>query len=163
MKKLITIVLALLSSISIASTDIKISVATDNNLSAIASATYIATKNSFFCKELSMNDGSPRRVPKRRYIDFAEAKGVITIPLSITSKCKYKRVGGASLSFEIKGKAEPYNSVSVFLGGGSLEPQVVNCEQIISGPSNDRRSMIMCFGDLNTTDSGEVSVIVKKD
>ena len=146
-----------------ANTDIKIKVQTDSNLSVVASATYLASKDSFFCKEFSMNDGSPRRILKRRYVDFKIKNGVVMIPNSLKSKCRYKRVGGASLAFEIKNKAEPSNVVSVFVGGGSTQAQVINCKEIMSGPSNNIRKMVSCYGDVSTTEDGEATVLVLKN
>ena len=156
--------LTLLTSVSaFAKTDIQITVQTENDLSVVATGTYLATKDSFFCKEFSMNDGSPTRIFKRRYKYFKSKNGVVSIPQSIDSKCNYKRVGGGSLAFEIPGKAEAYNVVSIFEGEGDLTEQVVNCSEIISGPSNNRRKMISCYGDIRTTNEGKASVITNKN
>lgn len=163
MKKIILGLIFLASVPVYANTDIKIKVKTDSNLTGVASATYLASKESFFCKEFSMNDGSPRRILKRGYVDFKVKNGVVTIPKSLDSKCKYKRVGGASLAFEIKNKAEPSNVVSIFLGGGNIQTQIINCKKIMSGPSNDIREMISCYGDVRTTENGEATVLILKN
>ncbi len=163
MKKLLLGLIFLVSAnSSFATTDLSIKVETSSDLVGIASAQYLATKDSFFCREFSMNDGSPTRVPKRLYLTFDAEAGMITIPAAIDSKCDYKRVGGASLHFAVPGVVKAYNVVDVWYGGGTSAVQEVNCEEVYAGPSG-REKMILCSGDIKTDENGEATVLVIKN
>ncbi|TNF02554.1 MAG: hypothetical protein EP326_03070 [Deltaproteobacteria bacterium] len=164
MKKIITLAVLLLSTSVFAENKIEITIISNSDLTGVASARFLAKKDSFFCKRFSMNDGSPTRISKDRYDNFKAKNGIIDVPAKIKSKCNYERVGGASLSFEIKGKAEPYNVVSVFQGTEEdAGIQTVKCKEIISGPSGKKEKMIACYGDLTTDSEGRVIVEVIKE
>ncbi|MCO4793339.1 MAG: hypothetical protein KC493_06500 [Bacteriovoracaceae bacterium] len=163
MKKLIVLITLLASVSAMSNPNIEITIVGDSDLTGTAGGRYLAKKDSFFCREFSMNDGSPTRIQKVRYKYYSAENGIVDVPGKIKSRCMYERIGGASLAFEIKGKAEPYNVVSVFQGGGDdLEEQIVKCKQIISGPSGKKRKMIRCYGDIRTDSEGRAVVTVIK-
>ncbi|HAH33086.1 MAG TPA: hypothetical protein DCL44_12310 [Elusimicrobia bacterium] len=134
----------------------------DKELVAGASAIYQATKDSPSCMTVSWDEGSMAKRPKTVYPEFNQQNGLLTIPASIDSECGYKRVNEGSLNFSIPGKAEAYNTVSLFRNGGSTGEQEVVCEKIMSGPTG-RQSMIMCFGDINLDANGKAVIkVIKK-
>jgi len=164
MKKLITLAVMLLSVSAFAEKNIEITIISDSDLTGVASGRFLAKKDSFFCKRFSMNDGSPTRVAKVRYDSFEAKNGEIDVPAKIKSRCKYERVGGASLAFEIKKKAKPYNVVTVFQGTEEDSGiQTVKCKEIISGPSGKKEKMIRCYGDITTDSEGRAIVEVIKE
>ena len=154
------ILITLLLSSQAFADDIVLNVKSDKAYKIGASAQFLASSDSFFCRELSMNDGSPRRIPKRRIKEFEASQSTLVIPFEIKSKCQYQRVSGASLNLSIPGKAQAYNTVSVFYGGGDLAEQIVNCREILSGPRGDQ-PMIYCSGDIQTTDDGRANLIIQ--
>ncbi len=164
MKKIIAMAVLLISTSVFAEKNLEITIISSSDLSGVANARFLAKKDSFFCKRFSMNDGSPTRIAKSRYENFKAKNGIVDVPTKIKSKCKYERVGGASLAFEIKGKAEPYNVVSVFEGNNEDNGiQVVKCKEIISGPSGKKEKMIRCYGDITTDSEGRAIVEVIKE
>ncbi|HAH31573.1 MAG TPA: hypothetical protein DCL44_04600 [Elusimicrobia bacterium] len=131
----------------------------DNELVAGASAIYQATKNTFACMTVSLDEGSMAKQPKTVYPEFKQQNGLLTIPASMNSECAYKRVNEGSLNFSIPGKAEAYNTVSLLRNGGTAGEQQVSCKKIMSGPTG-RQPMIMCFGDVNLDANGKAIVKV---
>lgn len=131
----------------------------EKELVAGASAIYHATKDSPSCMTVAMNEGSMIKTPKTVYPEFKQQNGQLIIPAAIDSQCGYTRGNEGSLNFSIPGKAEAYNTVSLFRNGGSSGEQVVVCEKILSGPTG-RQPMIMCFGDVNLDANGKATVKV---
>lgn len=139
--------------------DIMISIKNAGELTAVGSATYQATRNSALCKEFTLNEGSGGFVLKRRYDQFPAQDGLVTIPQSIKSYCKFERIDDGTLSFEVEDVKEAYKSIYISVGGGTTQDQVVECSEIISGPKNNQ-PMINCSGDIKTTEDGKASVMV---
>lgn len=140
--KLFISIIFLFSSTAFAK-DIKIEVLNNTELKIAASGIYQATKDSFFCKELSWNEGSPRRVAKRMYPTFESETNAVLIPAVIDSKCNYERLNDGSISFSLPG-AEAYNVVSVRDTGKAESVQKVTCKKIMSGP-NSKTPMVRCI------------------
>ena len=125
---------------------------------ASVSAAYAARKDSYFCTELSWNEGSMERVPKRTYPEFEAQNGLLTVPGVLGGGCDYARVSEGSLSFSIPGRAEAYNSVALMRGGASGEEQSVVCEVIEAG--NSAGEQLYCRGDVRLDASGQARVRV---
>jgi hypothetical protein len=125
---------------------------------ASVSAAYAARKDSYFCTELSWNEGSMERVPKRIYPEFAAQNGLITLPGAVDGGCDYARVSEGSLSFSIPGRAEAYSSLAIMRGGVSGEEQNVVCEIIRAG--NSAGEQLYCRGELRLDASGQARVRV---
>ena len=143
----------------LAQTDITLEVDGPSDLTPVGHGTYRATKNSFFCKEFSWNDGSPRRVLKTKYVEFDSNGSKLSIPAKIKGKCKYKRVKG-SVGFEINGFAKSYNTLDISTGQNSNENQL-KCKQIMSGPGSNT-PMIHCMDQVIRVDhSGNGSIFVE--
>jgi len=136
----------------------RILVTAQNGIRAVASAAYAARKDSYFCTEVSWNEGSMERVPKRTYPEFEAQNGLVTIPGVLGGGCDYARVSEGSISFSIPGRAEAYNSVALLRGGVSGEEQSVVCEVIEAG--NSAGEQLYCRGDVRLDASGQARVRV---
>ncbi|OGR68373.1 MAG: hypothetical protein A2081_02150 [Elusimicrobia bacterium GWC2_61_19] len=125
---------------------------------ASVGAAYTARKDSYFCTELSWNEGSMERVPKRIYPEFAAQNGLITVPGAMAGGCDYGRASEGSLSLSIPGRAEAYSSLALIRGGVSGEEQSVVCEIIQAG--NSAGEQLYCRGDVRLDASGQARVRV---
>ena len=164
MKKIIALAVVLVSVSAFAEKNIEITIISDSDLTGVASGRFLAKKDSYFCKRFSLNDGSLALVAKTRYDSFEAKDSEINVPVKIKSRCKYERVGGAALAFEVKNKSKPYNVVTVFQGTEEDSGiQTVKCEEIISGPVGKKEKMIRCYGDVTTNSEGRVIVEVIKE
>lgn len=139
----------------------RIFVAAPGGVSAAVTAAYAARKDSHFCTELSWNEGSPVRVPKRIYPEFKAQNGLVTVPAQVDGGCDYAKASEGSLSFSLPGRAEAYNSVALLSGGSSGAEQSVVCEIIqAGGPSGHSGEMLNCLGDVRLDASGRARVRV---
>jgi len=139
----------------------RIFVTAPGGVSAAVTAAYAARKDSHFCTELSWNEGSPVRVPKRIYPEFKAQSGLITVPAQMDGGCDYAKASEGSLSFSLPGRAEAYNSVALLRGGSSGVEQGVVCEVIqAGGPAGHSGEMLNCLGDVRLDASGQARVRV---
>lgn len=139
----------------------RISVTAPGGVGAAVSTAYAARKDSYFCTELSWNEGSPARVPKWIYPEFKAQNGLITVPGHMDGGCDYARASEGSMSFSIPGRAEAYNSVSLLRGGASGVEQRVVCEIIqAGGPAGHSGEKLNCLGDVRLDASGQARVRV---
>lgn len=139
----------------------RIFVTAPGGVSAAVTSAYAARKDSYFCTELSWNEGSPVRVPKRIYPEFKARNGLITVPGSVDGGCDYAKASEGSLSFSLPGRAEAYNSVSLLRGGSSGAEQSVVCEIIqAGGPAGHSGEKLNCLGDVRLDASGQARVRV---
>lgn len=139
----------------------RIFVAAPGGVSASVTAAYAARKDSHFCTELSWNEGSPVRVPKRIYPEFKAQNGLVTVPAQVDGGCDYAKASEGSLSLSLPGRAEAYNSVALLRGGSSGEEQSVVCEIIqAGGPAGHSGKMLNCLGDVRLDASGQARVRV---
>ena len=136
----------------------RIFVTAPGGVRASVGAAYAARKDSYFCTELSWNEGSMERVPKRIYPEFAAQNGLITVPGAMDGGCDYGRVSEGSLSLAIPGRAEAYSSLAITRGGVSGEEQSVVCELIQAG--NSAGAQLYCRGELRLDASGQARVRV---
>lgn len=139
----------------------RIFVTAPGGVSAAVTSAYAARKDSYFCTELSWNEGSPVRVPKRIYPEFKAQNGLITVPGHMDGGCDYAKASEGSLSFSLPGRAEAYNSVSLLRGGSPGKEQRVVCEVIrAGGPAGQSGEMLNCLGDVRLDASGQARVRV---
>lgn len=125
--------------------DIQITILGDSEFTALGIATYQATNEIFSCTKLSWNEGSFSRIPKSISDEIDEKNGIVIIPQTPKTgkqKCEFNLVR-ASLAFQIKNKADPYNVIAISGVKKNLQVQEVSCREILSGPSGKSR-MIDC-------------------
>ncbi len=158
MKKLILGLFFTIPLSILAQENIEIKIKTDSDLTGIATATYIATQSGPHCLDFSIDEyGNPQRRTKIKYLKFQETKGLIVIPNYLESRCQFKRVDNISLAFEVINKFKANNAVSVYLGQGDAEIQIINCQELVYN------NKISCYGDIRTTNAGKATVLVVKN
>lgn len=144
MKKVIVLALSVFASSVFAEQQRDIEVLIINEgLQAEVTAQYIATADKWSCQETVWDDGSLKRIPKRRWKTIEGQYGSYIAPVNLGGKCKYQRIEGVSVGIK-SDKATPYNTFTVFEGKSQVNMNTVVCKEAMRGPKKKKKLMIMC-------------------